>query len=201
MSGTSATAETGSAAGVAPVAVIPIPVIINTGDPQMSSLFDQAQLLTRLWVDFATRMVSAGMRSNGSASPPDAARAVRTGMFEAMSQMFDQYMRSPQALELVKQSMDMAINFRKQRNDMLTRIHHETQGTAKQDIDSLMLNVRHLETRVLDCLEAMTARLDAIGRRLDTLEASAHQGNGEKPHSPERPPRRPAREKPEKVEE
>lgn len=188
-----------SGAAADPVGFVPIPVIINCGDQPMSSIFDQAQLFTKLWIDYATKVASASMRSEPDATPHDTARNVRSAMFEAMTQTADQFLRSPQYLEMLKQSLDMAMGFRKQMNDFLTRMHHEAQGTARQDVDSLMLSMRHLETRVLDCMENLTAKLESISRRLDALEGAAHQGNGEKAPPPERPVRKSPREKTEKA--
>jgi len=184
------------------VAFVPIPVSITSGDPQMNSFFEQAQLLTRLWMDTATKMAAAGLRQDPQAAPSETARAYRSAVLDAMTASFDQYMRSPQALEIVRQSMDAAIGFRKQWNDMLTRMHHEMQGTAKQDIDSLLLSVQHLETRVLDCMEQLSSRLESISRRLDALEVgSNHKSNGETTAAPERATRRPAKDKAEKTQE
>ena len=82
-------------------------------------------------------------------------------------------MRSPQFLEAMKQSMDQAVSFRKQMNDMLTGMQHNLQGVARQDIDSLMLTVRHMETRVLESMDEIGSRLESISRRLDALEHAA----------------------------
>jgi hypothetical protein len=87
---------------------------------------------------------------------------------------------------MMKQSMDAAITFRKQVNDFLTSLHHNTQGIARQDIDSLMLSVRHLETRVLDRLEQITERIEQIDKRLSAIEAT---GNEAPPPAPQSPPK------------
>src|SRR4029079_6146309 len=110
----------------------------------MSSPFDAAQQLTGMWMDFATKMSTAGVAFSPDSDPPEAGKQVRGAIFGAMSQYADQFMRSPQFLGMMKQSLDASIAFRKQINDFLTQLHHSTQSVAQQDIDSLLLSVRHV---------------------------------------------------------
>jgi hypothetical protein len=145
----------------------------------MDSVFDDAERVTRVWTEFATKMMSAGLTLGPDKAPPEVSRQMRTLMFQAMSQQAEQFMRSPQFLDLMKQSMDAAINMRKQINDLLTQAHHAGQGVARQDVDALLRSVHHLETRVLDRLEDVATRLDQITRRLDALEGEgAGDDNG-----------------------
>lgn len=141
-----------------------------------NAMMDGAQMWTKLWMDMASKMGQPGCYEP-DASPPEAARQARSSMFQAMSQYFEQMMRSPQMLEMMKQSMDMAFASRKQFNDMLNRMRQETQGTSRQDVNNLMLAMRHMETRVLDRLEELAFRLEEISGRLDDLEGG-HNGNG-----------------------
>lgn len=133
----------------------------------------QAQAFAQMWTDFASKMAGAGFSFGADATPPEAARHVRDAMFQAMAQYCEQYMRSPQFLESMKQSMDTAIEFRKQLNDFLTRAHHEMQGVARSDVDALMVAIRRAETRVLARIEDITARLEELGDRLDKLDGAA----------------------------
>ena len=79
-------------------------------------------------------------------------------------------MRSPQFLEGIKQWMDNAINFRKLSNDFMARVRNELQAPSREDIDTVMLSVRHMEKRLLDRVEELSAQIEEINRRL---------GNGE----------------------
>lgn len=164
----------------------------------MNTVFDQAQSFTRLWLQCVGKMTSAGMSIDPTSSPPDLTRHMRSATLQTMAEMTEQWMRSPEYLAFMKQTMDATVSFRKQMNDFMTHLHHETQGTARQDIDTVLASVKHMETRVLCCMEQMTARLESIGQRLETLEDRNNQGNGEKERIPspapnvpaERPPRR-----------
>ena len=145
----------------------------------MSSPFDAAQSMAKIWLDFASKMGTSGAAFSPEAGPPEAARQVRGAVFDSMTQYADQFLRSPQYLELMKQSLDASITFRKQMNDFLTSLHHGAQGIARQDVDSLVLAVRQVERRTLDRLEAVTERLDEISQRLEKLESCAANRNGQ----------------------
>jgi hypothetical protein len=125
-------------------------------------------------------MASAGMalRPPGEQTPPDVAQQMREATFTAMAQYTDKFMRSEQFLEMIKQSLDASIAFRKQLNEFLTQAHHGVQSVAKQDVDAMSLAVRHLETRVLGRIEELCSKLDEVSQRLDALESDRAKGNG-----------------------
>jgi hypothetical protein len=136
----------------------------------MKAQFDQAQEMTNLWLQTVTKMMSAGVMMDPTQAPPDSARRLRDISLTAMSEQLDKYMRSPQFLAMVKQSLDTQIAFRKQLNQFFTDALHSVQSVARQDADALSLSVRHMETRVLDRIETLCERLDQLRQRLDLLE-------------------------------
>jgi hypothetical protein len=79
---------------------------------------------------------------------------------------------------------DNAMAFRKMSSDFFTKVRHETQTTSREDIDSVMLAVRHMETRILDRVEELASQIDEVSKRLDATE----QGAGPTPR-PKRPPK------------
>ena len=142
--------------------------------------FEAAQQMGNLWVEWATKMATASMAFRAGSAPPDTARDVRDAGFTAMSQAADRFMRTPQFLEMMKQSLDGSIAFRKQLNELLTQTHHSVQGVAKQDVEGVTKAIRRVETRVLARIEELCDRLDAVSRRLDALDGGDrnHQDNG-----------------------
>jgi hypothetical protein len=144
----------------------------------MDSSFEQAQRFAGLWMEYAQKMMQAGMMIDPSKAPPELARQMRSMAFAAMSQYADQFMRSPEFLETMKQSLDAAVTFRQQLNEFLTNVQHSVQAAARSDVDSLMLNLKHTETRVLDAMSQIGTKLDALTRRLDSLEGK-HRDNGQ----------------------
>jgi hypothetical protein len=144
----------------------------------MNAQFEQAQQLGSMWLEMWTKMIAAGSTMDPQQPPPDAARHLRNASLEVISQQTDAYMRSPQFLQMMKQSLDAQIAFRTQLNDFFTQAHHGVQGVAKQDVDELILSLRHMETRVLDRIEHACERLDRLARRLEAAEAHANVAGG-----------------------
>jgi len=129
-------------------------------------LKEQADAFGRLWTDFASRMAASGLFSPGEAPSPQAARHLRDAMFDAMSKYADQFMRSPEFLEQIKQSFDGAIEFRKQLNAFLGELHHGVQGVSLQDAQGLFRAIEDLQTQVADRIGRVSERLDVIESRL-----------------------------------
>jgi hypothetical protein len=144
----------------------------------MSSPFDAAQTMANIWLDFASKIGSASIPSPES-GPPEAAKHARGMLLDSMTQYTDQFLRSPQFLDMMKQSLDASIAFRKQMNDFLTSMYHNAQGVARQDLDSLQLSVRQAERRTLERIENVVERLDEITQRLEKLESANGNRNGQ----------------------
>lgn len=142
-----------------------------------SSFFPAADMFTRAWSDLASKMMGVGMAYAPESTPPDAARQMRSAMFKAWSEYFDQFMRSADFLDMMKQSMTGSVQARRQMNDFLGQLRHEFQGTSRQDIDQVLASLRQLERRLAEHTEPLADRLDEISRRLDDLERSL-QSNG-----------------------
>jgi hypothetical protein len=135
-----------------------------------------ADAFTRMWGDFAHKMGEAGLAFAREATVPDGSRQVRTAVFKAMSEACDEFMRAPQFQDMMRQSLSASIQFRKQLNDFLGRIHHEFQGTSRQDVDQLMEVIGHVERRVTDSFERLSSRLDELSSRLERMERSKPAG-------------------------
>jgi hypothetical protein len=127
------------------------------------------QQLTRMWLDFVTRMTSAATTAVAESVPADAAKHMRDSYLQALGQYTEDFMRSPQFLEMVKQSTDAAINLRQQSNDMLAQAQHAVGGVARPDVDSILQSVRRCETRVLDRIDELSTRVDQLERELRSL--------------------------------
>jgi hypothetical protein len=133
------------------------------------------QQLMRTWFEFVSKMTSAVASAAGAPPPAGAARQLRDLYFQNLGRSLEEFMRSPPFLEMMKQSTDSAVALRQQTNELLANTHHAMGGVARQDIDAVLMAVRRCETRVLD-------RLDELAARLEPLEAAAARqgtsGNG-----------------------
>jgi hypothetical protein len=148
-----------------------------------NSGFEAAQQMGNLWMEYFTKMATASMAVRPGDPPTDAARSIRDATFAAMGQQADKFMRTPEFLAMVKQSLDASIAFRKQLNDLFTQAHHSVQGVAIEDVNGLNASIRRLETRILGRIEDLCDRLDNVSTRLEALEkssaASNHKDNGQ----------------------
>jgi hypothetical protein len=74
-------------------------------------------------------------------------------------------MRSSQFTESMKQWMDNAINFRKMSNDFMAKVRNEMQAPSRDDTDTVMLTVRHMEKRLLDRIDDLANQVAALSNR------------------------------------
>jgi hypothetical protein len=124
----------------------------------------QADAFTKMWTDFMTHMMSASFSFSPESPPPEMARSMRGAMFQAMSRYAQDFMRSPQFLEAMKQSTDTVILFKKALNDFLGRMQFELQNASRGDMDALFTRLRHMEMRIFDRLDDLAARLEQLER-------------------------------------
>jgi hypothetical protein len=132
---------------------------------------EQWTAFQRMWSDTFTKMIQVGMTFGPESAPPEFMRQFRAGIFQALAKSWDEFLRSPQFMDAMKQWMDSAIAFRKMSNDFLTKAHHEAQSPAREDIDTVMLAVRHMETRILDRVGELATQVDELNKRLQALDA------------------------------
>ena len=145
-------------------------------------MFEQAAAFQKIWMESMSRMLQAGFTFTPGSPPPEAMRQVRSGIFQAMTESWEQFMRSPQFTEGIKPWMDNTIAARKMSNDLMAKLRNEMQAPSRDDIDTVMLTVRHMEKRLLDRMDALSEEVAALNRRLD-----------EKAPNPRRPRRRAGR--------
>ena len=138
--------------------------------------FEQAAAFQKIWMDSISKTTQAAFSATPDSIPPETLKQMRNGIFEALAKSWEQFMRSPQFLEAVKQMMDNAVAFKKMTSDVLTKAHHEMQGAARTDIDSMLAAVRHLESRVVDRMDELSAQLTDLKARLEQIEKQKNSG-------------------------
>src|SRR4051812_38260648 len=132
---------------------------MSDNNEQFAGQMDSFQ---KIWMETFSRMAQTAFSFTPDSAPPEMIRQMRSGIFQALAQSWDEYMRSPQFSEGMKQWMDQAILFRKMTNEFFTKARHETQDIAREDVDNVMLAVRHMEKRLLDRMEDLSARIDQV---------------------------------------
>ncbi len=83
-------------------------------------------------------------------APPELLRQIRSGSFRRLAQVVGGVHALAAVPGRMKQWMDNAVAFRKMSNDFMANVRNEMQAPSRDDIDTIMLAVRHMEKRVLD---------------------------------------------------
>ncbi len=133
-------------------------------DPKSTE--DQAAAFQKIWLESISKMLQTLFTFGPDSAPPEVVREIRSGIFQALAKSWEEYLRSPQFLEGMKQWMDNAVTFRKMYNDFMANVRDEMQATSRGDVDSIMLLVRHMERRILDRVEQLSAQVNELDQRL-----------------------------------
>ena len=136
----------------------------NTSQPGTSGP-EQWEAFQKVWADTFNRMLQVGMTFTPESTPPEFIKQMRSSIFQAMAQSWEEFLRSPQFLDGMKQWMDSAIAFRKLHTETMTRIHEETRTPSSDDIDAVLVAMRRLEQRIVDRIEELVERLDKVSPR------------------------------------
>ena len=140
---------------------------------------EQAAAFQKIWMDTAGKVFQTAFNGSAGSPPPEVLKQIRSGIFTALAQSWDEFMRSPQFLDSMKQWMETAISFRKMSNDFMSRVRTELQAPSREDTDALMLNIRHMEKRLLDRMDDLAAEVKALNH-----EASARTVQRTRPAAP-----------------
>jgi hypothetical protein len=128
---------------------------------------EQAAAFQKIWLESLSKMMQAAFTFGPESTPPEVVREIRSGIFQALAKSWEEFMRSPQFLEGMKQWMDSAVTLRKMSNDFMATARSELQATSRDDVDTIMLTVRHMEQRILDRVEGLSVQVNELQRRLD----------------------------------
>jgi hypothetical protein len=129
---------------------------------QTENYTDQSAAFQKIWLESMSKLMQTAFTFTPNSAPPELLRQMRTGILQALSESWNEFLRSPKFQEGMKQWMDSAVGFRKMSNDFMGKVRKEMQAPTRDDIDAVMLAVRHMETRVLDRLEEVEKQVNAL---------------------------------------
>ena len=132
--------------------------------------FDEVAAFQKLWTDSFANMASVWSQFSPGSPPPDEMRKMRGGMLKVLADTWDEYMRTPQFMEMMKASLNGALDLKRLASDGMNRVHEQFENPAKQDIDDLLLAVRHVERRLLDRLEGLDDRVANLDEKIDKVD-------------------------------
>lgn len=127
---------------------------------------EQAAAFQKIWMESMSKIMQAAFTISPNSPPPDVVRQIRSGIFQALAESWEEFMRSPQFLEGMRQWMENAITFRKMTNDFMARVRNEVQSPSRDDVDTIMLTVRHMEKRLLDRVEELSAEIKELNQQI-----------------------------------
>lgn len=156
----------------------------ESGRSGTAAFTDAADTYAKFWSAFASRMTGAAFAASPGSAPPEAAREVRSALLKAMSDSFEQYMRSPQFQEALKEWFANSIQYRSQMNEWLSRARHELQGVSRQDVDAVIQAIGRLETRTAEQFEALSERLTALEAQGRAAARPTPPGKPSEKHGP-----------------
>src|SRR5208282_3584738 len=134
---------------------------------------DPTAAFAKLWSDSCARLMQAAMSHSPETAPPELLRQIRSGLMQALTQSWEEYLRSPQFLEGMKQTMEQAIAFRKFSTELLTKTRHATEGVAHDDIESLRAVLSQMESRLARQIDALAAQTSQLAEGLARVNKKA----------------------------
>ena len=118
---------------------------------------------SRFWLDLMSKMSGSAFAPTGAPTQDETMKRMRQAFFDAWAKHCDEFLRSDAFLDVLKKSMDSALAFKQELNEFMTKALHDKQMPARSDTDSILMVLRSMEDRVLD-------RIDRLSRRVDALE-------------------------------
>lgn len=134
---------------------------------------EQMAAFQRIWAESLSKTMQAAFTVSPNSPPPEMLRQMRNGILAALADSWEEFMRSPQFLEGMKQWMEQAVTFRKMSNDFMARVRNEAQSPSREDIDTVMLTVRHMETRLLTQMQEISEQVSQLNARLAGEKSAA----------------------------
>jgi chromosome segregation ATPase len=112
-------------------------------------------------------MADVWAQSSPNSPPFEEVRKMRGGMLKVLAETWDGYMRTPQFLEMMKASLNGALDVKRMARDGFNRQHEQLENPSKDDTDDIFLAVRHVERRILDHLEGLDGRLANLDEKIE----------------------------------
>src|SRR5271165_6165136 len=136
----------------------------------MNKGFDQVTAFQKLWTDSFANMAGVWSQLSPGSPPTDEMRKMRGGMLKVLAETWDEYMRTPQFMEMMKGSLNGALDLKRMARDGMNRVHEQFETPSKEDIDGVLLAIRHVERRLLGRLEGLDDRVAALDEKIDKVD-------------------------------
>src|SRR6202162_96641 len=136
----------------------------------MNKAFDQVAAFQKLWTDSFANMTSVWSQFSPGSPPLEEMRQMRGGMLKVLAETWDEYMRTPLFMEMMTASLNGALDLKHMARKGMNRVHKQFKNPSKEDIDGVLLAIRHVERRLLDRLEGLDDRVANLDQKIDKVE-------------------------------
>ena len=148
----------------------------------MNKGVDQIAAFQKLWMDSFANMASVWSQFSPGSPPAD---EMRSGMLKVLAETWDEYLRTPLFMEMMKASLNGALDLKRMARDGMNLVHEQFESPSKEDIDGVLLAIRHVERRLLDRLEGLDDRVANLDQKIDKVDQRiAKQENATEPQGP-----------------
>jgi len=124
----------------------------------LNKAFDQVAAFQKLWTDSFANTTGVWSKFSPGSPPSEEMREMRGGMLKVLAETWDEYMRTPLFMEMMKASLSGALDLKRMARDGMNRVHEQFENPSREDIDGVLLAIRHVERRLLDRLEGLDDR-------------------------------------------
>ncbi|RJP36225.1 MAG: hypothetical protein C4547_07735 [Phycisphaerales bacterium] len=140
--------------------------------------FEGAEVWMKMWSDVMSQMASAAAKGAAPLAqpPPDPARRMRDAFFNSWAKYCEEFMRSEPFLEMMKQSIESSLAVRQQMNQLLRKGMQEAQVASRGDSEDILRMLHSVEDRLLERLDDLSQRVEAIERSQRTGGAADTKG-------------------------
>jgi hypothetical protein len=126
--------------------------------------------MMRLWANMVTSAMGACQPWTGGTASPELVRETRASAFNAWSEYWEEFLRSPAFLDAQRQAMAGSLESKRQVRECLGRLNHELQLATSEDVDELLRAIKRIEQRVSEQFDELSARLDRLSAQLNRSE-------------------------------
>ncbi|MBV8143042.1 MAG: hypothetical protein JOZ60_13470, partial [Verrucomicrobia bacterium] len=132
--------------------------------------FDQVAAFQKLWMDSFANMTSVWSQFSTGSPPAEEMRKMRGAMLKVLAETWDEYMRTPLFMEMMKASLNGALDLKRMSREAMNRVHEQFENPSKEDIDGVLMATRHAERRLLDRLEGLDDRVAKLDEKIDKVD-------------------------------
>ncbi|EDY81166.1 hypothetical protein VDG1235_783 [Verrucomicrobiia bacterium DG1235] len=148
-------------------------------DEKFKETFEQAAAMQKTWMDTITGVANAWSQYSPENPPPDELKKMRKGILDVISASWEDFMRTPQFMEIMRDTLNNSMAWQSYTKDNVNRMHDVTQTASKQDVDSLLLAIRHIEKRLLDRVEGLQDDLAEMREQAKQPQGQANKTSKE----------------------